>query len=36
MASIVLAGSSSGTLTVAAPAAAGSNTITLPANVMTI
>jgi hypothetical protein len=31
MASIVLAGSSSGTLTVAAPAAAGTNTLTLPA-----
>tara|TARA_R110002049_G_scaffold105470_1_gene252305 strand:- start:368 stop:988 length:621 start_codon:yes stop_codon:yes gene_type:complete len=36
MASIVLAGSSSGTLTVAAPAAAGSNTLTLPASTSTI
>ena len=31
MSSVVLAGSSSGTITIAAPAAAGTNTITLPA-----
>ena len=36
MASIVLAGSSSGSITVAAPAAAGSNTLTLPASTGTI
>jgi len=36
MSSVVLAGSSSGTITVAAPAAAGTNTITLPAETGTI
>jgi len=36
MSSVVLAGSSSGTLTIAAPAAAGTNTITLPAETGTI
>ena len=36
MASIVLAGSSSGSITVAAPAAAGSNTLTLPASTGTM
>ena len=36
MASIVLAGSSSGAITVAAPAVAGTNTITLPASTGTI
>ena len=36
MSSVVLAGSSSGTLTIAAPAAAGSNTLTLPASTSTI
>ena len=32
MSSVVLAGSSSGTLTIAAPAVAGTNTLTLPAS----
>ena len=36
MASIVLAGSSSGSITVAAPAAAGSTTLTLPASTSTL
>ena len=36
MSSVVLAGSSSGTLTIAAPAAAGTNTITLPAETGTL
>ena len=36
MSSVVLAGSSSGTLTIAAPAAAGTNTLTLPASTSTI
>jgi len=36
MASIVLAGSSSGAITVAAPAVAGTNTITLPASTSTL
>ena len=36
MSSVVLAGSSSGTITIAAPAAAGTNTITLPASTGTL
>jgi len=36
MSSVVLAGSSSGTITVAAPAAAGTNTLTLPASTGTL
>tara|TARA_R100001463_G_scaffold54009_1_gene105033 strand:+ start:384 stop:854 length:471 start_codon:yes stop_codon:yes gene_type:complete len=36
MSSVVLAGSSSGTITIAAPAAAGTNTLTLPASTGTV
>ena len=36
MSSVVLAGSSSGTITIAAPAVAGTNTLTLPAETGTI